>query len=88
ATIASVELAGAGYLNIRLQDRVIGELAQAAATTKVQPFKEQVVVTEYSDPNPFKVLHVGHLYPSVVGDAISTIIEAAGGEVHRVNFGG
>jgi arginyl-tRNA synthetase len=47
-----------------------------------------VVVTEYSDPNPFKVLHAGHLYTSVVGDAISNLFEQAGAEVHRVNFGG
>jgi arginyl-tRNA synthetase len=46
------------------------------------------VVSEFSDPNPFKVLHMGHFYTSVVGDAISNLIEHAGGVVHRVNFGG
>ena len=43
---------------------------------------------EFSDPNPFKVLHVGHLYTSIVGDAISRLVEFAGGKVVRANFGG
>jgi arginyl-tRNA synthetase len=34
------------------------------------------------------VLHVGHLYTSIVGDAISNLLEHAGATVHRVNFGG
>jgi arginyl-tRNA synthetase len=45
-------------------------------------------VAEYSDPNPFKVLHAGHLYTSVVGDSIANLLEKAGADVHRVNFGG
>ena len=48
----------------------------------------QIVVAEYSDPNPFKVLHAGHLYTSVVGEAIASLLERAGATVHRVNFGG
>ena len=46
------------------------------------------MICEFSDPNPFKILHVGHLYTSMVGDAISRIVEFAGGNVIRANFGG
>jgi arginyl-tRNA synthetase len=48
----------------------------------------QTVICEFSDPNPFKVLHVGHLYTSMVGDSISRLVEFAGGKVIRANFGG
>jgi arginyl-tRNA synthetase len=48
----------------------------------------QVVVAEYSDPNPFKVLHAGHFYTSVIGYSIGSLLEAAGAIVHRVNYGG
>ncbi len=48
----------------------------------------KTVVTEFSDPNPFKVLHVGHLYTSIVGDSISRLLETAGAKVVRTNFGG
>ncbi|HSX32309.1 MAG TPA: arginine--tRNA ligase, partial [Candidatus Saccharimonadales bacterium] len=49
---------------------------------------DKVVVAEYSDPNPFKVMHAGHLYTTLVGDAIATLFEVAGATVHRVNYGG
>ena len=51
-------------------------------------YSGKTVVAEFSDPNPFKVLHVGHLYTSVVGDSISRILELAGAKVVRANFGG
>ncbi|MCL2281024.1 arginine--tRNA ligase [Candidatus Saccharibacteria bacterium] len=89
----SVEVAGAGFINMRLSDAYLThELNTMLATPndygRPETYKNQIVVTEFSDPNPFKVLHVGHLYTSIVGDAISRLIELAGGEVHRVNFGG
>ncbi|HEY5806144.1 MAG TPA: arginine--tRNA ligase [Candidatus Saccharimonadales bacterium] len=86
--VREVSIAGPGFVNITLSDSVLIGQALAATASKPQNYKGQVVVTEYSDPNPFKVLHAGHLYTSVVGFAISNLVEAAGGEIHRVNFGG
>lgn len=82
-----LEIAGPGFINITLTDAEI--LAMALQSTNIQkPLKDKVVVAEYSDPNAFKVLHGGHLYTSLVGDAIANIIEVSGGKVARVNFGG
>jgi arginyl-tRNA synthetase len=86
--IKSVDIAGPGFINILLSDSALGTMAASAVSTKPDTYKGQVVVTEYSDPNPFKVLHAGHFYTSVIGDAISRLIKVAGGEVHAVNFGG
>lgn len=86
--VAGVDVAGPGFLNITMSDQSIAESAKKAPTLKPKTYENQIVVTEFSDPNPFKVLHVGHLYTSVVGDAITNLIAAAGGQVHRVNFGG
>lgn len=83
----TVEIAGPGFINVRLSDQEVYQSA-LQATVLPQPLKDQVIVAEYSDPNPFKVLHAGHLYTSLVGDGIANILQAAGGEVHRVNFGG
>ena len=55
---------------------------------KSNEFEGKTVICEFSDPNPFKVLHVGHLYTSVVGDSISRLFEYAGAKVIRANFGG
>jgi arginyl-tRNA synthetase len=86
--VIDIAIAGPGFINITLSDHALGKMAIAAPNSKPDTYKGQVVVTEYSDPNPFKILHAGHLYTSVVGFAIGSLIEAAGGEIHRVNFGG
>src|ERR1700712_4170192 len=83
--VSEVTVAGPGFLNLRLTDRVLIDDSHAEP---LRSFADKTVVTEYSDPNPFKVLHVGHLYTSVTGDAISNLLERAGANVHRVNFGG
>jgi len=83
--IKDIQMAGPGFINIHLSDTALWELTEAKSK---QSLKGKTVVAEYSDPNPFKVLHAGHLYTSVVGDAIANLLEAAGAEVHRVNFGG
>ena len=83
--IQKAEVAGPGFINITLSDSELSRVIQAGPQKSLVG---KVVVTEYSDPNPFKVLHAGHLYTSVVGDAISNLLENAGATVHRVNFGG
>lgn len=88
---SEVTVAGPGFINIRVSDAVLQhELTKMSEEDygKSHAFDGKVVITEYSDPNPFKVLHAGHFYTSVIGDAISNLIEHAGGNVHRVNFGG
>jgi arginyl-tRNA synthetase len=86
------EVAGPGFINFRLSDDSLLSQLSKILTDKnygrSKIYENQVVVTEFSDPNPFKVLHAGHLYTSVIGDAISNLIESAGGTAHRVNFGG
>lgn len=84
---AGVEIAGPGFINLTLQDDVLFNSANLAVELE-KTLAGNKIVTEYSDPNPFKVLHAGHLYTSVVGDAISNLFETAGAEVHRVNYGG
>jgi arginyl-tRNA synthetase len=83
--IAEITIAGPGFINLTLTD---GALVDGLQHTPARPLDGQIVVAEYSDPNPFKVLHAGHLYTSVVGDAIANLLEQAGATVHRVNFGG
>jgi arginyl-tRNA synthetase len=83
--VSEVSVAGPGFINLKLNDQA---LAGSLEAKPAQSLAGQVVVAEYSDPNPFKVLHAGHLYTSVVGDAIANLLEQAGATVHRVNFGG
>lgn len=84
-TVSDINIAGPGFINLSLSDAALWNEVDA---TPAQSLTGQTIVTEYSDPNPFKILHAGHLYTSVVGDAISNLLAQAGADVHRVNFGG
>ncbi len=91
--IAKVDIAGPGFINLALSDtpllqEMLAILRWQGEYGQTSELEGKTVVAEYSDPNPFKVLHAGHLYTSVVGDAIANLFEAAGATVHRVNFGG
>ena len=84
--VSEVTVAGPGFINLKLTDKYL----QSVLSTKSDniTLSGKKIVVEYSDPNPFKVLHAGHLYTSVVGDSIANLLEHAGAIVHRVNFGG
>lgn len=86
--VSDVTIAGPGFINFTLKDHILLAAAATATETKPHTYKGKMVVAEYSDPNPFKVLHAGHLYTTIVGDAIANLLQEAGGNVHRVNFGG
>ena len=88
-----VSITPPGFLNFVLSDDLlkgkIDELADDFDTKiKSDGFANKTVICEFSDPNPFKVLHVGHLYTSIVGDSIARLFEYAGAKVIRANFGG
>ncbi len=83
--ISEVSIAGPGFINIKLSDKA---LYSQAVSEPSKSLSGKEVVAEYSDPNPFKVLHAGHLYTSIMGDVVSNLLENAGANVHRVNFGG
>lgn len=80
-----VTIAGPGFINIRLNDSA---LFAALATEPGKSLAGKKILVEYSDPNPFKPLHAGHLYTTLVGDAISRLVENAGAETIRLNYGG
>ncbi len=83
--LEEITVAGPGFLNIKITEN---ELLKQSEKISVKTYKDLSVVAEYSDPNPFKVLHVGHLYTTIVGDSIANILSYSGAKVHRINFGG
>lgn len=96
-----VETAGPGFLNFWLQEgffitqmHLVLENNKIVKTTKRQIpaaftlLQGKKVAVEYTDPNPFKEFHLGHLYSNVIGEAISRLFEAAGAKVWRGDFYG
>lgn len=83
--IVKAEVAGPGFINFTLSDAALVQSLQAEAG---QPLAGKTVLVEYSDPNPFKPLHAGHLYTTLVGDTIARLVANAGAKVTRINYGG
>lgn len=81
--IASCEIAGPGFVNIKLQDFILSDMLEQinAAQTK----QNQKVIVDYSCPNVSKQLHVGHLRSTIIGDAICRVLDYLGYDVKRDN---
>ena len=83
--VSDVTVAGPGFLNLKLTEAMLVAALQAEMP---QTLAGKKVLVEYSDPNPFKPLHAGHLYTTLVGDTVARLIEHAGAETVRLNYGG
>lgn len=80
-----VTVAGPGFLNIRMSDAL---LINSMTVDPLKSLAGKKVLVEYSDPNPLKPLHAGHLYTTLVGDVIARLVERAGADTIRINYGG
>ena len=82
--VATVEVAGAGFLNVTftpafLDGRLHAQLADERLGVARSDPPHRVVI-DYSAPNVAKEMHVGHLRSTVIGDALAAL-ERLGGEV-------
>ncbi|MEO5949668.1 MAG: arginine--tRNA ligase [Candidatus Saccharimonas sp.] len=80
-----VTVAGPGFINLKLTDSELLNLAQGRVRQSLTGVR---TVVEYSCPNYFKELHTGHLYQTIFGDILCRILEATGAEVSRTSFSG
>ncbi len=81
---AGFEIAGAGYINARL-DRGAAVTAIAADPEAVAPTGVRSLV-EHTSINPNKAAHIGHLRNSVLGDTFVRLLRAAGQRVDVQNY--
>ncbi len=84
---ASAEVAGAGFVNLRLSPEFLAEQLSGSLKT-TPPAQPQTVVIDYSSPNLAKEMHVGHLRSSIIGDSIARVLEHLGHRVIRQNHVG
>jgi arginyl-tRNA synthetase len=88
-----VEVAGPGFINFWLKkDVLVNNLIQIDALKDKygasSSLKGKKIVLEFTDPNPFKEFHIGHVYTNTVGESLSRLFESVGAEVRRVNYQG
>ena len=83
------EVAGPGFVNIRLLPQYLSRCVEATARDERLGVRladpPETVVVDYSQPNVAKEMHVGHLRSTIIGDAIVRILEFLGHRVVRQN---
>lgn len=88
AGIASVEVAGPGFINIRLDAAAAGALAKSivesgAAFGTNDSQRGNTINLEFVSANPTGPLHIGHTRWAALGDAIARLLLASGATVAR-----
>lgn len=84
--IESVEVVRPGFINFKLKSEFI--IKEAFKVTNFELLKTRIgeeVIVEYSSPNIAKPFTIGHFRSTIVGDAVSNLLEAKGVTVYRDN---
>lgn len=93
-----LEIAGPGFLNIRLRNEFLaahlGQIPNQSPNETTDRFgipktaSAQRVIVEYSSPNVAKIMHVGHLRSTILGDVFARVLAFIGHDVIRQNHVG
>lgn len=91
--LEKIEIAGPGFLNFwvtkeALVKNLIDILEKKENYGKSKLLSGKKVIVEYTDPNPFKEFHIGHLMSNSIGESLARIIGFNGAEVKRANYQG
>tara|TARA_B100001971_G_C18267492_1_gene595028 strand:- start:5675 stop:7339 length:1665 start_codon:yes stop_codon:yes gene_type:complete len=89
--VEKIDVAGAGFINFHLTKEFFASSLKDATKEsfgKNKTLAGKKVILEYTDPNPFKIFHIGHLMTNTIGESLSRIAEFGGADVRRVNYQG
>lgn len=91
--VLNIEVAGPGFINITIDPKLF-----ALAIEKIDKVGDDFgdskrysgsrFLIEYTQPNPFKEFHIGHMMNNVIGESIAKLIESQGDEVIRSSYHG
>src|SRR3954469_2085230 len=85
--VDAVEIAGPGFLNIRLKNAAkqesVREVLASGAGFGQQPLHGRRILVEFVSANPTGPLHVGHGRQAALGDALCNLYATQGWNVHR-----
>jgi arginyl-tRNA synthetase len=87
ALVEKIEIAGPGFINFWISNKVLFKKATEQENIQGELTGKKISV-EYTDPNPFKELHIGHLYSNIIGESLCLLFEANGATVWRADYFG
>lgn len=91
--IERVEVKAPGFINFFLSKNFLkisinNILEKGKDFGKGESFLGKKVLVEYTDPNPFKVFHIGHLMQNAIGESLTRLAEFSGASVKRLCYQG
>ena len=88
--VKKIEVAGAGFINFYLTKGFFAEEVKNIGDDfgKNKNLEGKKVMVEYTDPNPFKPFHIGHLMSNAIGESIARLTEEEGAQVKRACWQG
>jgi arginyl-tRNA synthetase len=94
--VKKVDVAGPGFINFYLTEVVGFELMKEILDKtnggdnygKSNLHAGKKMIYEYTDPNPFKQFHIGHLMSNAIGESLARLGEWSGGNVKRYCYQG
>lgn len=81
------------FINIHLSQKYFNESLEEILSKKNKfgenkELKDEKVIIEYTQPNPFKEFHIGHLMSNAIGESLSRILETSSADIKRANYQG
>lgn len=92
-SIESLSFSEPGFINFTLKRKYFVEVTKyifnnSSTWGRNSNYKNKKILIEYTDPNPFKEFHIGHLYTNSVGESLSRLFEMGSAKVKRANYQG
>ncbi len=87
--VASIEIAGPGFINLTLAQKYFSEVLKNATEEtwgSNELFKGKKILVEHSSPNLFKPFHIGHVMNNAIGESIARLAKYSGAEVTAMSF--
>ncbi|OGM97647.1 MAG: arginine--tRNA ligase [Candidatus Yanofskybacteria bacterium RIFCSPHIGHO2_01_FULL_41_21] len=92
AEMFDIQVAPNGFLNFYAKSEFLQKqleiIYEDSNYGKNKDFAKKTIIVEYTDPNPFKLFHIGHLMPNIIGEAVARLYEFSEAKVVRVNYQG
>ncbi len=91
--VEKIEIAGPGFINFYLHKNYFSGMiekinADPENWAKNTSLSGKKIMTEYTDPNPFKPFHIGHLMTNAIGESVARILSFSGAKIIRANYQG
>jgi arginyl-tRNA synthetase len=91
--VDKVEVAGPGFINFHVSPQIFVREMESILKRKdlygnSNEWRGRKVLVEYTDPNPFKEFHIGHLMSNAIGESLSRLVASHGAKVRRMCYQG